>query len=112
MNQFLVKLLLMAVSIYLVGKITKLYRIEGFFTAVITALLLALVNAVIRPILIFLTFPITLLTFGLFLFVVNGISLLIVSKFVSGFKIEGCLNSAVAAVLISVVHFLFDSLLF
>ena len=112
MNAFIIKLLLMALSIYFVGKITRLYKIEGFFTAIITALFLALVNAIIRPILIFLTFPITLLTFGLFLFIINGISLLIVSKFVSDFKIEGCLNSAVAAILISVVHFILDTLLF
>ncbi len=108
MNEFIIRILILAFSIYLVGKATRLYHVEDLFTAILTALLLAIVNAVVRPILIFLTLPITILTFGLFLLLINGFSLLIVSKFVPNFKIEGCLNSAFAAFLISIVNILLE----
>ncbi|MDO9578871.1 MAG: phage holin family protein [Candidatus Cloacimonadales bacterium] len=68
MNTVIIKFLIMAFSIYLVGKFTKLYYVEDFFTALAAALILALVNAVVRPILIFLTIIPTILTLDYFCF--------------------------------------------
>ncbi|MBC8415279.1 MAG: phage holin family protein [Candidatus Cloacimonetes bacterium] len=98
----------MALSIYLVGKITKLFVIEDFITAIITAVVLALVNVIIRPVLVLLTFPLTILTLGIFLLFVNGLCLIIVSALVPRFKIAGCLNSAIAALLISVTNLILE----
>jgi len=58
-------------------------------TLILAALLLGIVNAVVRPILLFLTFPITILTLGLFIFVVNGISLSLVAWLLPGFLLSG-----------------------
>lgn len=111
MNLLIIRLIALALAIYFVGKFTRLFRVEGFGSALLAAVVLALVNSFIRPFIVFLTLPITIVTLGLFLFIVNGISLLIVSKFVSGFKIEGCLTAAIASILISFVNLIIESIL-
>jgi len=68
---------------YLVGGV----QIAGFGTALVAALLLGLLNAVIRPVLIVLTLPINLLTLGLFTFVINGLLFWLVARFVEGFTV-------------------------
>ena len=104
MENFILHIIVLSVAIFSVGKITRLYRVDDFLTALITALLLALVNTLVRPLIIFLTITPTILTLGLFLFIVNGISLLIVSSIFPRFKIEGCLTAALAAILIAIVN--------
>ena len=104
MIDFFLRLLILALSIYLVGKITKLFIVEDFLTAIITAVVLALVNVIIRPVLVLLTFPLTILTLGIFLLFINGLCLIIVSVLFPRFKIAGCLNSVIAALLISVTN--------
>ena len=111
MNLLIIRLIAMALAIYIVGNFTRLFRVEGFVSALLAAVVLAIVNSIIRPFIVFLTLPITIVTLGLFLFIVNGISLIIVSKFVSGFKIEGCLTAAIAAILISFVNLLIEGIL-
>jgi putative membrane protein len=64
-------------------------RVEGFYTALITALVLGLVNALIRPLLILLTLPINILLLGLFTFVINGLLFWFVASFVKGFTVAG-----------------------
>ena len=63
-------------------------RISGFWTALIAALVLGLVNALIRPILVVLTLPVTLVTLGLFIFVINGLLFWLVSRMVDGFYVS------------------------
>ncbi len=108
MTDFFLRLLILALSIYLVGKITKLFVIEDFITAIIIAVILALVNVIIRPVLVLLTFPLTILTLGIFLLFVNGLCLIIVSALVPRFKIAGCLNSAIAALFISITNLVLE----
>jgi putative membrane protein len=64
-------------------------RVDGFFTALITALVLGLINTLIRPLLILLTLPINILTLGLFTFVINGLLFWFVASFVDGFVVTG-----------------------
>ena len=108
MEALLIKFLLLAVSIFIVGKVTRLFQVKDFLTAFLAALLLALVNAVVRSILIILTFPLTLLTLGIFLLFINGFSLIIVSKLIPRFQIKGCFTSTVAAILISLVNVILE----
>jgi putative membrane protein len=70
------------------------YLLEGinfdsFWSAIIVAIVLAVLNAIIKPILILLTLPITLFTFGLFLFVINALMILLAEKLVDGFSVDG-----------------------
>jgi len=111
MELLLLKIIILAASIYLVGKLTKLFLIDDFITALISAVLLALVNALVKPLLIILTLPITIVTLGIFLLFVNGICLQIVSALLPRFRTTGCLTSAIAALLISLVNVLLEWLL-
>ena len=108
MNLIIIKFLILAFSIYLVGKATRLFYVEDFFTALFAAVILALVNTIVRPVLIFLTIIPTILTLGLFLFLINGFCLLIVSKLVPKFKVQGCFTAALASILISIVKMLLE----
>ncbi len=71
----------------------------------IAALLLGLANAIIRPVVILLTIPLTVLTFGLFLFVINALMLLLVSSVVRGFRVSGFWTAFFASIFISILSF-------
>jgi len=77
----------------------------------VAALLLGLVNAVVRPILIFLTLPLTLITLGLFLLVINALMLMLVSALVKGFKVNGFWTAFWAAIFIAIVSFITNRLI-
>ncbi|HTQ27456.1 MAG TPA: phage holin family protein [Puia sp.] len=77
--------------------------IESFWTALILAIVLAILNAIIKPLLIILTFPITILTFGLFLLVINACIILIASHFVPGFKVHGFWWALLFSILLSIL---------
>jgi putative membrane protein len=78
-------------------------QVAGFYTALITALVLGLVNALIRPILIVLTLPINILTLGLFTLVINGLLFWFVASFVKGFTVAGFWPAFWGALVYSVV---------
>lgn len=78
----------------------------------VSALLLGLANAVIRPIIIFLTIPLTLITFGLFLLVINALMLLLVSTLVPGFKVSGFWTAFFASIFVAVLSFFVGMFIF
>ncbi|MGM0419759.1 MAG: phage holin family protein [Bacillota bacterium] len=77
--------------------------ISGVMAGLLAALVLGLVNILVRPILTILTLPLTILTFGLFLLVINGLSLMITAYFVPGFQVEGLLSAVFGAIILSLV---------
>ena len=81
-------------------------RIDSFYTAMIVAVLLGLVNAVIRPLLIVLTFPVTVVTLGLFIFVINGLLFWFVASFIEGFAVAGFWPAVFGAIAYSVISWL------
>jgi putative membrane protein len=85
---FFFRLVITALGLF-AAQIVPGIRIRGLGTLVVAALLLGIVNAVIRPIVLLLTLPLTVLTLGLFIFVVNGISLVLVAWLVPGFHLSG-----------------------
>ena len=89
MRGFLVRLLVTALGLWAATAIVPGVTIHGLGSLIGAALLLGLVNAVIRPIILILTLPLTLLTLGLFIFVVNGISLALVAWLMPGFTLSG-----------------------
>jgi len=78
-------------------------HLHDFVTALMVALVLGLLNAIVRPILVILTLPITLLSLGLFLFVINGLMFWLASRLFTGFEIDGFGWSIVAALVYSLV---------
>ncbi len=79
------------------------FHYRSIVTLLVAALVLGLLNAIVRPIFIFLTFPITLVTLGLFLIVINGIMLELTAFFVPGFRIESFWWAIIGAILLSIV---------
>jgi putative membrane protein len=85
-------------------------ELDGLGSALVAGLLLGLINAIVRPILVVLTFPITLLTLGLFLLVLNAFCLWLVSIFVSGFHVAGFWPAFWGALIVSVVSWILTAL--
>ncbi|MBI4524306.1 MAG: phage holin family protein [Deltaproteobacteria bacterium] len=104
---FIITLVLNALALLLVSRVISGIRIDDFLAAVFAALVLGLLNALIRPILVILTLPLNILTLGLFTFVINALMLWIAAAVVSGFSIDRFFPTAVlAAVLLAVINML------
>ncbi len=88
---FLLRIVISGVVAFGLSYILSGIHIDNFLTALVLALVLGVLNAIIKPILVILTLPITIITFGLFLFVINACMILLASKFVSGFRVDGFL---------------------
>ena len=84
--------------------------VSSFTTALIAALILGLVNAIIRPVLILLTLPATILTLGLFIFVINGLLFWLVGSFIQGFVVQGFWAGLIGSILFSIVSWLLSAL--
>jgi len=109
---FIVRLLIHMVAILIISYLLPgVIRVEGVWSALVAAFLLGIVNAVLRPILIFFTLPITVLTFGLFLLVINGLMLFLVSSIVSGFHVNGFWGAVLGSILISLVSWVLSRVL-
>ncbi len=102
--KFIIRLLITAAVAYGLSMIlTPHVRINSFVTALIFALVLAILNAIVKPILVILTLPITILTLGIFLLVINVLMILLADKFVSGIYIEGFLWAFIFGLLLSII---------
>jgi len=91
---FFFRLLITALGLWAAARIVPGVQIDGWGNLLVAALLLGIVNAVIRPVILILTLPLTVLTLGLFILVVNGISLSVVAWLMPGFTLSG-LGSAI-----------------
>jgi putative membrane protein len=86
--KFLIKLIIIAAISFALANILSGVHVDSFWTAIVFALILAILNVIAKPILIILTLPVTIITLGLFLFVVNAIIVLLASNLVQGFRID------------------------
>lgn len=100
MKGFVVRLLITALGLWVADQLLAGLTITGTGSLVISALLLGIVNAVIRPIILILTLPLTVLTLGLFILIVNGISLGIAAWLVPGFHIAGLWSATLGAIIV------------
>ena len=104
MLAFLAHLILTAAALLLVAKVVSGVEVEGFGSAVIGALVLGLVNAVVRPVMVFLTLPLTLVTLGLFLLVVNALMLWLMAALVPGVRVRGFGPALLGSLLLTVLN--------
>lgn len=109
--RLLVVWLLNAIALLAVAYLMPSVQVQSFGTALIAALVLGLANAVVRPILVLLTLPVTVLTLGLFILVINGAMFLGVARLISGFDVPGLWPAILAAVLYSIVSWLLSALI-
>ncbi len=104
---FIIRLLLNALALLLVSKFLRGIRVDDFLSAILAALVIGILNALVRPVLLLLTLPLNILTLGLFTFVINAIILWLTAIAVPGFGIDRFFPTAiVAAILLAVVNML------
>jgi putative membrane protein len=101
--KLIARLLITALALLLVTYIVPGISVSGLYPALIAALFLGLANAIVRPILILLTLPITILTLGIFIFVINAALFLFVASFVQGFEVSGFLAALLGSILVSII---------
>ena len=111
MQKFLATWLLTAVALIITAWLVPGITLTGFGAALLTAIILGFVNAVIRPLLILLTLPISILTLGLFLLVVNAVTFKLVSLLSIGFSVNGLFAAIVGPIVLSTVTWLIYHLL-
>jgi putative membrane protein len=100
MMGFFFRLLITALGLWAAAKIVPGVQINGWGNLLVAALLLGIVNAVIRPVILILTLPLTVLTLGLFILVVNGISLAVVAWLMPGFTLSGLGSAILGSVIV------------
>ncbi|MFD1607841.1 phage holin family protein [Oceanobacillus luteolus] len=109
--RFLISLALNTVALLIVDQLFTSFHIDGIGTAILASIILAILNVLLKPLLIILTLPITILTFGLFLIVINAITLMVTQALIgSSFVIDGFGTAIIASVLISLITLVLGSL--
>jgi putative membrane protein len=101
--KLLAEWILKAFVLLVTTKLVPGFSIDSWKTALLVALILGVLNVLVKPVLVFFTLPATILTLGLFIFVINAILLIITAQFVSGFKIDSFATAIVAAVIITLI---------
>lgn len=100
-QRFLVKLLVTIVALLVVVKISPWAEVDDPVALLVAALLLGIFNTILRPVLILLTLPVNILTFGLFIFIINGLILYVISLLVPGFYLSGLAAAIFTSILVS-----------
>ena len=104
----IIRFLLTALIVVLLGRFLSGIHVDDYITAIIVALVLAVLNIIVKPLLQILTFPITIVTFGLFLFVINGLIILLAGYLVGAFHVDsiwcGILFSILLTILQSIIY--------
>lgn len=107
---FLTKLIVSSLAVLVTSYLLPGVEVNSIFTAIAVAAVLSLLNAVIKPILIILTIPITVVTLGLFLLVINAAMILLASDLVPGFSVPGFWTALFFSIILSVINSLFHGL--
>ena len=106
---FFAHLIVSAALLLLVANAVSGVEIRGALSAILAALVLGLVNAVVRPLAVLLTLPLTVVTFGLFLLVLNGVMLKLAATLVPGFRIRGFMPAVWGSLLLTLLNLLIDA---
>jgi putative membrane protein len=103
--------LINAAALFALPYVFPWVQVDTFWTALVAALVLGLINTLIRPLLVVLTLPVTLLTLGLFIFVINGLLFWWVGSLITGFHVNGFWSGVFGAIVYSLISWLLSALL-
>ena len=107
----ILKMILTTLAILLVTNVYSGIQVDSVTTAIIAAVVLALINTIVRPVIVLLTLPISMLTLGLFLLVINAAMLYLAAWLVNGFDVGGYWDALIASLIISIVVALLNGLI-
>ena len=109
--QLILPILRSVVAVVVLSHILKGIQVDGYWSAVIVAIVLALLNVFVKPILVFLTLPATIITLGLFLLVINAVIILIAGELIEGFRVYNFWWALLFSLLLSLLQSVLFSLL-
>lgn len=101
--KFVARFLLNVLGLLVIAEFVSDIEVDGVYSALIAVLILSILNAVVRPVLILLTLPITIITLGLFAFVINAFLFLFVASFVEGFAVTGFIAALIGSIGMTVI---------
>jgi putative membrane protein len=104
--RFVIRALFAAVGLWLSARLVPGVHVRGVETLLVAAVLLGLVNAFVRPVVVLLTLPLTIVTLGLFLLIVNALMIMLVSAFLHGFEVHGLIAGVLAAIVTGVTSWI------
>jgi putative membrane protein len=105
----IIRLLIYTCAVLITAWLLPGVHVESFVTALMVAIALAILNTFIRPILIFLTIPVTIFTLGLFLLVINALIIMLIGKIVPGFMVDGFWWALLFSVILSIIASIFGT---
>ena len=106
----IIRLLLNAVAVVILAYVLNGVSVDGYLTAIIVAAVLSILNLLVKPILVILTLPITIVTLGLFLLVINALIILLADKLIDGFAVSSFWTALLFSILLSILQWLLHSL--
>lgn len=107
---FIIKILISGLAVLITAYLLPGVTVDGMLGAVIVAAVLALLDAVVKPLMIILTLPVTVVTLGLFLFVINALVILLAGKIVPGFTVEGFWWALLFSIILSIINSVFEGM--
>ncbi|MEY4595388.1 MAG: hypothetical protein RIQ47_1798 [Bacteroidota bacterium] len=108
--EFLLRLIISALAVLVTSFLLPGVNIDGGFSAVLAAAVLSFLNAILKPVLVFLTIPITVFTFGLFLLAINALMILLTAELVPGFHVSGFWTALLFSIILSLVNAVFEGM--
>ncbi|MCF8304366.1 MAG: phage holin family protein [Bacteroidales bacterium] len=107
---FLIKIIISSFAVVITSYLLPGVMVDDYLTAILVAIVLALLNTVLKPILVILTIPITVITLGLFLIVINALIILLASEWVPGFTVGGFGLAILFSIILSIITYLLEAL--
>ena len=107
----LIRLLLNALAVFVLANILNGVHVDGYVGAIIVAVVLSILNLLVKPFLVILTLPITIMTLGIFLLVINALIILLADKLVDGFSVSSFWTAILFSILLSILQSLLQSFL-
>lgn len=107
----ILRLLLNALAVFILANVLTGVNVDGYVGAIIVALVISILNLLVKPILVILTLPITILTLGLFLLVINAIIIMLADKLIDGFSVPSFWTAILFSILLSILQSLLQSFL-
>ena len=108
---FVIRILVTAFIVLLLANFLGGVSVDGFGTSIIVAIVLGLLNLIVKPLMVLFTLPVTLLTLGLFLFVINAVIILLCSELVGGFQVASFWTALLFSILLSILQSVMSGLL-
>ena len=109
--KFVLRMLLSALAVVILANVLGGVQVDSFITALIVAVVLSLLNLIVKPVLVIFTLPVTILTFGLFLLVINALIILLADRLVNGFSVDNIWWALLFSLLLSFLQSIFFSAL-